>query len=108
MLDRNSQRRALSHLSRSLQHVHRVLLHFQTEVRESLDERRLSPNDVLHLSLNDPDFSWLRKISALIVQMDEGVDDAEADLSVLATVIDQELRALFVDPSLESDFQAEA
>lgn len=62
-------------LSSALLKFHRGLLSFQTGQAEEIDGRKYAPYDLLHLSLNDPRFAWLRKFSELIVQIDTIVDD---------------------------------
>ncbi len=65
----------LKDLSSALLKFHRGLLVFQTEMAEKKDGRKYAPYDLLNLSLNDPRFSWLRKFSEVIVQIDTIVDD---------------------------------
>ena len=65
----------LSSLSSALLKFHRGLLVYQTDLVEKADERKYLPYDLLNLSLNDPRFSWLRKFSEIIVQIDTIVDD---------------------------------
>lgn len=65
----------LSDLSSALLKFHRGLLVYQTDLVEKVDGRKYLPYDLLNLSLNDSRFSWLRKFSDLIVQIDTIVDD---------------------------------
>ena len=65
----------LSNLSSALLKFHRGLLVYQTDLVEKEDGRKYLPYDLLNLSLNDPRYSWLRKFSELIVQIDTIVDD---------------------------------
>ena len=65
----------LSNLSSALLKFHRGLLVYQTDLVEKIDERKYLPYDLLNLSLNDARFSWLRKFSEIIVQIDTIVDD---------------------------------
>ena len=67
----------LTELSKTLMALHKSLLHFEAHLQEVKQERKFTPHEMLHLSLNDPSFSWLKKISDLIVQIDENVDDKE-------------------------------
>lgn len=65
----------LCNLSSALLKFHRELLLFQTALAEKSDNTKYTPYDLLKLSLNDPRFSWLRKFSELIIQIDIIVDD---------------------------------
>ena len=65
----------LGNLSSALLKFHRGLLVYQTDLVEKEDGRKYLPYDLLNLSLNDPRYSWLRKFSELIVQIDTIVDD---------------------------------
>lgn len=67
----------LTELSKILIALHRSLLHFEAHLQEEKQERKFTPSEMLHLSLNDTSFAWLKKISDLIVQIDENVDDKE-------------------------------
>lgn len=65
----------LTKLSKTLMALHKSLLHFEAHLQEEKQERKFTPHEMLHLSLTDPAFAWLKKISDLIVQIDENVDD---------------------------------
>lgn len=65
----------LKDLSSALLKFHRGLLQYQTELVIKEDQRSYSPYELLNLSLNDSRFSWLRKFSEIIVQIDTFVDD---------------------------------
>ncbi len=67
----------LSQLSLALLKFHRELLLFQTGLVEKSDNRKYTPYELLHLSLNDPRFNWLRKFSEIIIQIDIITDDKE-------------------------------
>ena len=77
MLSMNSLKTQLSQLSSSLLQLHRELLLFQTGLAEKSDNRKYTPYELLHLSLNDVRFSWLRKFSEIIIQIDIITDDKE-------------------------------
>lgn len=67
----------LSNLSHALLKFHRELLFFQTSLVEKSENRSFTPYELLHLSLNDARFSWLRKFSEIIIQIDIITDDKE-------------------------------
>ncbi len=98
-------RNNLEVISRALLGIHRLLLNFQKETMEALSGKQLSPHDVLGLSLGHPDFAWLRKLSTMIVRIDEATDDKEADLSSTHTDVISELRSLFLEEGKEPDFK---
>jgi hypothetical protein len=96
----------ISNLSRLLTKVHRSLLDFQKKIHEGLEERRLSAQDTLHLAIHHPDFEWLRKISVLISQMDEVVDDKKNPATEDSLKkFSKQLRELFVDDSQHNNFR---
>lgn len=67
----------MNQLSRLLMALHRTLLHYEKDLHEKREQRSFTPHEMLHLSLNDPHFEWLRRISDLIVLLDTRVDDKE-------------------------------
>lgn len=67
----------LNALSSALLKFHKELLFFQVSLAENKDQRKYTPYELLGLSLNDPRFSWLRKFSELIIQIDTITDDKE-------------------------------
>lgn len=108
MTDHDKNKQALNTLSRSILAVHRSLLHFQKEIYESANDRKLSPHEFLHLTMTDPDFEWLKALSTMIVQIDEAVDDKErkTELAEIRVQAVAELRELFIDPSKNQEFKA--
>jgi hypothetical protein len=67
----------LKELSKLLIRLHKSLIHFEGDQHEKREQRKFSPHEMLHLSLNDSNFAWLRKVSELIVEIDTLVDDKE-------------------------------
>jgi hypothetical protein len=57
-------------LSKLLQKLHKSLLHFQSSQHQEKIGKKLGPYEILNLSINDPEFAWLRKLSELIVAID--------------------------------------
>ena len=64
----------LNDLRRGLLHLHKTLLDWERAGYERIHGRQ-SSNDLLNALLNDPQFSWLRPISQLIVRIDELLSD---------------------------------
>lgn len=67
----------LEELSRLLIRLHKSLITYEGDQHEKREGRKFTPHEMLHLSLNDPNFAWLRKVSELIVAIDTRVDDKE-------------------------------
>lgn len=74
--------------------LHKALLQYQGRILEVKLEKHLGPYDLWHLSLNDENFVWLRKISEIIVEMDELNDTKEKDPQIF-TKIRGDLKNLF-------------
>ncbi|SFH61890.1 hypothetical protein SAMN04515618_101145 [Collimonas sp. OK307] len=68
-----SQRTKLSALGRVLRDLHKQLIQVETQHFGSVG----SPLEQLHLVVNHPHFSWLQKLSGLMAQMDERLDEPE-------------------------------
>lgn len=60
----------LADLRRALLRLHKVLLDWERSGYERIHGRQ-SSHDLLRALLNDPQFSWLRPMSQLIVRIDE-------------------------------------
>jgi hypothetical protein len=65
----------LTHLSNKLKSLHRDLLRFQTRHVEQSDGRRYGPYDLFEMSVSDPRFAWMRKLSKMISHIDDYVSD---------------------------------
>lgn len=66
-------RQLLTDLRRALLHLHKTLLDWERAAYERI-HGRVSGHELLHATLNDPQFAWLRSISELIVRIDETLD----------------------------------
>lgn len=95
----------LTKISQLLLRVHKSLLQYQKEKYESKAEKTLSPYDVLHLSMSHEDFDWLKKITSLVVRMDESLDDETTVISELHKSVLVEVHSLFDDSQLYADFK---
>jgi hypothetical protein len=61
---------------------------------------------LLHLTINDPAFAWLRGVSALIVQIDERMEDKKVALtSSDVKALRAEVRGLLTPSQTGNDFQ---
>ena len=68
--------------------LHKSMLDLERDLYEGI-QGKVSPADFLNLLMEDEDFSWLRKFSMLIVEIDE-MFDLKAD--VTPEMIDANLR----------------
>jgi hypothetical protein len=76
-----SERAALTETRNGLLRLHKVLLDWE-RIRYERSNGRITDNmKLLHLTINDPAFAWLRELSALIVQIDERTEDKKAPLT---------------------------
>ncbi|MHB1862976.1 MAG: hypothetical protein ACYCVL_08385 [Gemmatimonadaceae bacterium] len=94
---------------RGLLRVHRLLLEVE-RVELERERGRLTPNEYLQAVLHEPSFAWLRPASQLIVQIDEALDDAEREHTVIASGVSAALlaqvRALFTPVPPTTTFAA--
>ena len=56
--------------------LHRDLLMLESKRLADESGRRMNPYELLHASLHDPEFAWLRAMSALIVTIDTVIDES--------------------------------
>ncbi|MFJ2990214.1 hypothetical protein ACIPF8_20300 [Collimonas sp. NPDC087041] len=68
-----SPRTKLTALGRALRDLHKQLIQIETQRFGMVG----SPLEHLHLVVNHPHFSWLQKLSGLMAQMDERLDEPE-------------------------------
>ncbi len=84
--------------------LHKLLLEMERINYEKI-HGQVRSGELLQLVLNHPQFSWLRIISALVVEIDEALDgDEPATVSDLENLISQ-TRLLFASPANE-EFKA--
>lgn len=95
----------LTLISQLLLRVHKSLLYFQKEKYEAQHEQILSPYDTLHLSMSHQDFDWLKKITSLVVRMDESLDDDKTILADLHQAVLTEVHSLFDESEIYADFK---
>ena len=85
----------LAELRRTLLHLHKTLLDWERAAYEKV-HGRVSGHELLHATLNDPQFAWLRPVSELIVRIDESLaaDLPDEDRRALVYAIAAEARRL--------------
>ncbi len=95
----DTTRQRLKDLSKAFLRLHKTLLEDAKADYEAVNGKIPNPNVYLSLVLDDPHFSWLRKISALIALIDEAVSirrpanetDAQALLNEAKILLNFEL-----------------
>jgi hypothetical protein len=88
----------LNALSRGLRDLHKQLINLETEYFGAVG----SPLEHLQLITNHPHFAWLQKLSGLMAQIDERVDDPEPVTPEEAKAFRQSLEML-IGPCEEGD-----
>ena len=100
------ERQHLGAIRNSLLALHKILLEVERVRYERTNGRITDMFQLLNLTINDPAFAWLRPLSALIVQIDEKLDDKENPMtSAQASVLRREIRELLTPKQVGSDFQ---
>ncbi len=100
------ERSRLTEARNGLLRLHRVLLDWERIRYERANGRIADNMKLLHLTINDPAFAWLRELSALIVQIDERMEDKKVPLtSAAAKAFRTELRNLLSPSQTGGEFQ---
>ncbi len=85
--------------------LHRELLETERLAWERLNGRTVGNVELLHLAIEDPWFSWLRPLTALIAAMDEALVDDTPDAAARTAAILGEASSLLHPDENGSDFQ---
>jgi hypothetical protein len=102
--DNDTARRAqLGTLARALRDLHKQLIHIETQYFGTVG----SPLELLQLVTNHPHFAWLQKLSGLMAQMDERLDEPEALPAAEALAFRKAIEAL-IGPSENGDKEFQA
>ena len=96
----------LTLITQLLLRIHKSLLNYQKEKYEAQNEKSLSPYEMLHLSMSHEDFDWLKKITSLVVRMDESLDDEQAVIADIHQAVLLEVHSLFDESEIYADFKA--
>ena len=93
----------LTLLTRALRDLHKQLIHVETQYFGGVG----SPLEHLQLVTNHPHFAWLQKLSGLMAQLDERLDEPEAVTAAEAHTFRSAIETL-IGPSdqLDTAFQA--
>lgn len=108
MAEENQQsiKAELTLITQLLLRIHKSLLQYQKEKYEAQNEKSLSPYDTLHLSMSHEDFDWLKKITSLVVRMDESLDDEHAVIADIHQSVLREVHSLFDESETYADFKS--
>lgn len=83
--------------------LHKILMNVERDTYERI-HGKVGPGHFLNLLLNDPQFSWLRRVSELVVWIDEILDPKELTAEEeVKNVIDQ-ARKLLTPSELGDEF----
>jgi hypothetical protein len=96
--DDTAQRAQLTTLSRALRDLHKQLIHVETQYFGAVG----SPLEHLQLVANHPHFAWLQKLSGLMAQMDERLDEPEPIPAAEALAFRRAIEML-IGPSEQAD-----
>ena len=102
-IDDITQRAKLTGLGRALRDLHKQLIHIESQYFGNVG----SPLELLQLVTNHPNFAWLQKMSGLMAQMDERLDDEEPVTAEEAVTFRRAIEAL-IGPSEEGDLEFRA
>lgn len=97
--DDTAQRARLNTLTRALRDLHKQLIHVETQY---FGGQVGSPLEHLQLVTNHPHFAWLQKLSGLMVQIDERLDEPEPIPGAEALAFRRALETL-IGPSEQAD-----
>jgi hypothetical protein len=98
-----AQRGQLTALARGLRDLHKHLIQVETQYFGTVG----SPLELLQLVTNHPHFAWLQKLSALMAQMDERIDDEEPLAPGEASTFRRAFESL-IGPSEQGDLEFRA
>ncbi|MHA4866345.1 hypothetical protein ACXZ1M_01425 [Duganella sp. PWIR1] len=91
-------KKQLTELTRALRDLHKQLINLETQYFGAVG----SPLEHLQLITNHPHFAWLQKLSGLMTQIDERLDEPEEITSAEAKAFRQALEML-IGPCEEGD-----
>lgn len=79
-------------------HLHKTIVDVEREGAERL-EGRLTPHQFLERLMHDDAYGWLKLMSAVIVGLDEWLDDPEASAGGADPYVDELRRLIQPDPA---------
>jgi len=102
-IDDTAQRAKLTGLGRALRDLHKQLIHIESQYFGAVG----GPLELLQLVTNHPNFAWLQKLSGLMAQMDERLDEEEPVTAEEAVTFRRAIEAL-IGPSEQGDLEFRA
>lgn len=102
-IEDGAQRAKLTTLARTLRDLHKQLIQIESQYFGDVG----SPLELLQLVTNHPNFAWLQKLSGLMAQMDERLDDEEPVTAEDAVTFRRAIEAL-IGPSAQGDLEFRA
>jgi hypothetical protein len=93
----------LQRLRAPLLNLHKTLMDFERANYE-LVNGKVTPNQLLNLLLQDPQFSWLHVISELVVRIDELLDAKEPPKEDETESVLKQARLLLTPVEISEDF----
>ena len=97
-------RQQLKDLSKSFLRLHKILLEGEKAEYEKVNGTIESPNRYLALVLDDPHFSWLRRMSSLIALIDEAASIRRPASEITAGALLSEAKALLTFSDTDENF----
>lgn len=88
-----AERGFLLDVRRALLHLHKTLLEWERVAYERI-HGRVGGHELLHAILTNPQFAWLRPLSALIVRIDETLEQQVPETAADVAAILDRARAL--------------
>ena len=89
----------------SLLSLHKTLLDFERDGYERERGKIGNSYEFLNLVMNDPWFAWLRRLSELIVEMDELLADKKEPKESTGAALIQQAKALLTPNEFGDEFQ---
>ena len=99
----DATRQQFGQLHTALLRLHKILLDDERAAYER-EHGRIAPAKMLQLVIGDAQFAWLRRISELIVQIDELTESTEPDAASRAVDLLAHIRALVLAPNPDDEF----
>ncbi len=93
----------LQQLHTALLRLHKILLDDERASYER-EHGRIAPAKMLELVIGDAQFAWLRRISELIVLIDELTESDGPDAATRAGTLLAQIRTLLLTPNPEDEF----
>jgi hypothetical protein len=85
--------------------LHKTLLDFERDAYERARGKISNSYEFLNLVMNDPWFAWLRRVSELIVQIDELLDAKETPREITGAALIEQARVLLTPSESGGEFQ---